>query len=48
MRKLTALALVALALVAIGYRATHTPIYGNCHTTADGRVCTLLKWEANK
>jgi len=48
MKRLTTLALVALALVAIGYRATHHPVYGKCHTTVDGQVCTLLKWEANK
>jgi len=48
MRKLTALALVALALVAIGYRATHHPVYGNCHTTADGQVCTLIKYVSNR
>jgi len=48
MKRITAIALVALALVAIGYRATHHPIYGKCHTSPDGQVCTLLKWEANK
>ena len=48
MRKLTALALVALALVAIGYRATHTPIYGNCHQTAEGYECKLIKYIGNR
>ena len=48
MRKLTALALILLALVAIGYRATHHPVYGNCRNTPDGRTCTLLHYAGNK
>jgi hypothetical protein len=47
MKKLTATALIALALVAIGYRATHHPVYGKCHYTADGYTCTLLTWKGN-
>jgi hypothetical protein len=47
MKKLTATALVALALVAIGYRATHHPVYGKCHQTADGYICTLLALKGN-
>lgn len=47
MKKITATALLLLALVAIGFRATHHPVYGNCHTTADGYVCTLLHYAKN-
>jgi len=48
MKKITATALVALALVAIGYRATHHPVYGKCHQTAEGYTCTLLHYAGNK
>ena len=48
MSKLIVVAFLLLAIVAGAFRATHHPIYGKCHTTADGQVCTLLKWEANK
>jgi hypothetical protein len=48
MKKITATALILLALVAITFRATHHPVYGKCHQTADGYTCTLLEWKANK
>jgi hypothetical protein len=48
MKQLLAVLAIALSLLAVGYRATHHPVYGKCHTTADGQVCTLLKWEVNK
>ena len=48
MKKITALLLIALALVAIGYRATHHPVYGHCYYTAGGKVCTLLGYKGNK
>jgi hypothetical protein len=48
MKKITATALILLAIVAITYRATHHPVYGKCHQTADGQVCTLLHYAGNK
>ena len=48
MRKITALVFILLALVAIGYRATHHPVYGHCYYTAGDKVCTLLAWKGNK
>jgi hypothetical protein len=48
MKQLLAVLTIALVLVGGVFRATHHPVYGKCHTTADGRVCSLLKWEANK
>ena len=48
MKKITATALILLAILAITYRATHHPIYGNCHQSPDGRVCTLLHYAGNK
>ena len=48
MKKITALLLIALALVAIGYRATHHPVYGHCYYTAGDKVCTLLGYKGNK
>jgi len=48
MKQLLAVLTIALSLLAVGYRATHTPIYGNCHQTADGQVCTLIKYVSNR
>jgi len=48
MNKFAGTAFLVLALLAVGFRATHHPVYGNCHQTIDGHVCTLLKWQANK
>lgn len=44
----TGLFLTALLVAGIAFRATHHPVYGNCHTTDLGTSCTLKTWEKNK
>lgn len=39
---------LALVIALMVFLATHHRVYGNCHTTPDGRVCHLIKWEGNK
>jgi hypothetical protein len=46
-------ALVLLAgIIATGYGVkfytTHHRVYGNCHQSAEGWACNLIKWETNK
>jgi hypothetical protein len=48
MAKLITALFLLLAIVAIAFRATHHPVYGNCHQEIDQRICTLIKWEGNK
>jgi len=48
MKKITAAALLLALVALIAFRVTHHPIYGNCHQTADGYACTLLRYEGNK
>jgi hypothetical protein len=48
MKKITAAALLIGLIALVAFRATHHPIYGNCHQTADGYTCTLLAWKGNK
>lgn len=48
MRQLLAVLAIVLTLAGVGYRATHHPIYGNCHQKADGQVCTLIKYVSNR
>ena len=48
MKQLLAVLAIALSRLAVGYRATHHPVYGNCHTTVDGQVCTLIKYAGNR
>jgi hypothetical protein len=45
-----ALAVVTLALIVAGgvFLATHHAIYGKCHITPDGRVCTLIGYISNR
>jgi hypothetical protein len=38
----------ALIIAGVAFFATHHAVYGKCHQEADQRICTLLKWEANK
>lgn len=41
--------LTALLTGAYGvhFYTTHHRVYGNCHTTVDGKVCDLIRWEKN-
>jgi hypothetical protein len=39
---------IALVIAGVAFIATHHPVYGKCHQTIEGRVCTLIKWEGNK
>jgi hypothetical protein len=48
MSKIITVVFLSLVIIAGAFRATHSPVYGNCHQTIDGHVCTLLKWQANK
>jgi len=48
MTKIITVAFLLIAIVAGAFRATHHPVYGKCHTSPDGYVCTLIKWEGNK
>jgi hypothetical protein len=48
MSKLIVVAFLLLAIVAGAFLATHHPVYGKCHTTADGQVCTLIKYAGNR
>lgn len=48
MKKITATALLVALVALVGFRLTHHPIYGNCHQSPDGRVCTLLHYAGNK
>jgi hypothetical protein len=48
MKKLTATALLLLALVAITYRATHHPVYGPCKPHRVECERTLLGYVGNK
>ena len=36
---------IGLAIAAAIFRLTHSPIYGECHQTSDGRVCTLIGYK---
>ena len=47
MKLLTALLLTALVSL-VGFRLTHHPVYGKCHASDMGQICTLIKWEGNK
>jgi hypothetical protein len=47
-KKLITAVFLATLVALVAFRATHHPVYGKCHTTADGYVCTLIKWEGNK
>jgi hypothetical protein len=41
---------VLILIIIIGgvwFTSTHHKVYGNCHTTVDGRVCDLIRWEKN-
>ena len=44
------LAVITLALIVAGgvFLATHHAIYGKCHNTPDGRVCTLIGYALNR
>jgi hypothetical protein len=39
---------IALIIAGVAFFATHHAVYGKCHQVADQRICTLIKWEANK
>ena len=36
---------IGLDIAAAIFRLTHTPIYGECRYTPDGRVCTLIGYK---
>lgn len=40
--------ILTILIGSVQYYNTHHRVYGNCHSTADGTVCDLIKWEANK
>jgi uncharacterized protein YxeA len=44
------LAVITLALIVAGgvFLATHHAVYGKCHYTPDGRVCTLIGYASNR
>jgi hypothetical protein len=44
-RRLFLALVIALAIAAAIFRLTHTPIYGECHDTPDGRMCTLIGYK---
>ena len=44
-RRLSIGLVIALAIAAAIFRLTHTPIYGECRYTPDGRVCTLIGYK---
>jgi len=47
-KKLITAVFLAALVALVAFRATHHPVYGKCHTSPDGYVCTLIKWEGNK
>jgi len=47
MKKTTLAGVLALAVLGTFF-ATHHAVYGNCHQTTDGKVCTLLGYKGNK
>ena len=44
------LAVLTLAIIVAGgiFFATHHAVYGKCHNTPDGRVCTLIGYVSNR
>lgn len=44
-RRLSIGLVIGLAIAAAIFRLTHTPIYGECRYTPDGRVCTLIGYK---
>ena len=44
------LAVLTLALVLAGgvFLATHHAVYGKCHNTPEGRICTLIGYVSNR
>ena len=47
-QNVVAYGILSMVLIGVVFAATHHRVYGNCHQTADGRVCTLIRWEGNK
>jgi hypothetical protein len=47
-QNVVAYGILVMVVTGIVFAASHHKVYGNCHQTADGRVCTLIRWEGNK
>lgn len=46
-KRVRSVLILTILIAGVWFTSTHHKVYGNCHTTADGRVCDLIKWEAN-
>jgi len=47
MSKIITALFLAAAIAGGVFLATHHAVYGHCHATPDGRVCTLLRYVGN-
>jgi hypothetical protein len=47
MKKIITATGIALAIAGGVFLATHHAVYGKCHQTPDGQVCTLLYYARN-